>query len=438
MTLAREFETTRSVDTPVASRGRRTSAVIGTTIGNVLELFDFASYAFFASIIAMHFFPAGNDFLALMSTFAVFGVGFVARPLGAVFFGRFGDSQGRKLALLISMPLMGVGTLLVGATPSYASIGILAPILLIVGRIMQGFAAGGEVGNAIAFLLEWAPKRRRGLYSSLQQCTALLGTLVGSGTAAILTTVLSSEDLHSWGWRLPFLIGGLLVAPLGLYLRRYIDETPEFEKVAAAPSEPVTSESHSGWVQGAKALAMCGGWVVSFYIYLIYLLTFITKYAGVDPQTALWANSAGLASMMFSIPLFGAISDKVGRRPPLLIALLVSIVAPYPIFALLMDGASHAQLYLIFIGVGALTGVFAGIMPATMSEMFPTASRTTGVSISFGLATAVFGGFAPFIATWLINLTGSPLSPTYYVIAASVVSLLAILRVRETAHADLK
>ncbi|NKC04925.1 MHS family MFS transporter [Ochrobactrum haematophilum] len=355
MTIIRDHDVGHAAAvTASATPSKRTNAVIGTTIGNVLEWVDFASYAFFATIIASHFFPAGDDFLALMSTFAVFGVGFVARPLGALFFGRFGDKRGRKLALLISMPLMGIGTLFVGATPSYDSIGILAPIMLILGRVMQGFAAGGEVGNAIAFLLEWAPAKRRALYSGLQQCTSLLGTLIGSGTAALLTTIMTTEDLHSWGWRIPFLVGGLLVAPLGLYLRRHIDESPTFER---APDPSFVTDTRSQWMQGAKSLALSAGWVVSFYIYLIYLMTFVTKYSGISSQTALWANTAGLASMMISIPIFGLISDKVGRKPPLFVGLLLSLVLAYPVFSLLLGGISIAQLFAIFIGMGALTGI---------------------------------------------------------------------------------
>lgn len=413
----------------------RSRAVVATIIGNVLEWFDFAAYAFFAAIIADHFFPAGNDVLKLMGTFAAFGVGFVARPLGAFFFGRLGDQRGRKWALLISMPLMGVGTLLVGATPAYAYIGIAAPILLVIGRVTQGFAAGGEVGNAMAFLLEWAPPGKRALYSSLQQCSSLLGTLIGSGCAAVLTSIMSSDDLSSWGWRMPFLIGGLVVAPLGMFLRRYVDETPIFEEVTA--SEIETTPSRPVWIQGAKALALSAGWVVSFYIYLIYLNTFLTKYAGVASATALWANTVGLATMMVTIPLAGALSDRLGRKPPLLTAAIISIVIPYPIFALLINGASVVQIVLIFVATGALTGVFAGITPAAMSEMFPTSARTTGVSISFGLATAIFGGFAPFVATWLISVTGSPLSPTFYLIATAVISTITLLRLGETAHLKL-
>jgi MHS family proline/betaine transporter-like MFS transporter len=332
--------------------------------GNILEWFDFAAYAFFATVIAKHFFPAGDDLAGLMSTFAAYGVGFVARPLGAVVFGRLGDRRGRKLALLISMPIMGLGTLLVGVTPAYAAIGLFAPILLVVGRILQGFAAGGEVGNAMAFLSEWAPPGQRGLYSGLQQCTAVLGTLIGSGCAALINSTLSTEHLYSWGWRLPFLIGGLVVAPLGLFLRRSVEESPVF---SSALDHRAGEAAPSAWIYGAKSLALTACWVVSFYVYLVYLPSFLSKFAGVSPSVALWANSAGLASMVACIPIAGAISDKIGRKPLLLAAALLSVVAPYPIFLLLSNGPAEPAVFAILIALGALCGVFAGISPAMMS-----------------------------------------------------------------------
>lgn len=417
----------------------RRNAVVATVIGNALEWFDFAAYGFMAAIIAARFFPGGDDLLSLMSAFAVFGVGFIARPLGALAFGRLGDQRGRKLALLISMPLMGLGTLIVGISPDYETIGVLAPALLVVGRLMQGFSAGGEVGNAMAFLLEWAPRNQRALYSSLQQSSAIMGTLLGSGCAALITSLLSPEDVAAWGWRLPFLFGGLVIAPLGLFLRAHVDETPVFatrSRADAAPASPV-ADVRSPWLLGARSVALCAAWVVAFYLYLIYLASFLPQHGGVAPAVALWANTAGLATMMVTIPLAGALSDRIGRKPPILAAAILSLIAPYPVFVMLSDAPSAAQVYLVMVGAGLLAGTFAGIVPAMLSESFPTAVRTTGVSTSFALATAVFGGFAPFIATWLISATGSPVAPAAYAIAAAAASLLALATQRETAFENL-
>lgn len=413
----------------------RFHSVLATVFGNILEWFDFAAYAFFATIIARHFFPTGDEVAALMSTFAAYGVGFIARPLGAVFFGRLGDKRGRRLALLISMPVMGIGTLLVGLTPPYSAIGLLAPILLVLGRVLQGFAAGGEVGNAMAFLSEWAPVGRRGLYSGLQQCTAVLGTLIGSGCAALINSVLSTEALASWGWRLPFLIGGLVLAPLAIFLRRSVEESPVFSHAAEHHAD---ASSRHPWLYGAKSLALTAGWVVSFYVYLVYLPSFLSKFAGVSPAVALWANSAGLAAMVVAIPIAGAISDRIGRKPLLLVAALASIVAPYPVFMLLNNAPSVPAVFGTLIALGALCGVFAGISPALMAELFPTTLRTTGVSVSFGLSTAIFGGFAPFISTWLISATGSQMSPAFYLMGAAVLSFLTLLSLRETLNTSLE
>lgn len=415
--------------------GPRMRAVAATIFGNSLEWFDFAAYAFFATTISGHFFPPGNDLVQLMNTFAAFGLGFIARPLGALFFGRLGDDRGRRLALLISMPLMGLGTLMIGLAPSYASIGIGAPLILLGARLLQGFSAGGEVGNAMAFLSEWAPSDRRGLYTGLQQCSALLGTLAGSGCAAIVNGLLSADALSSWGWRLPFLVGGLVVAPLGWLLRKAVDETPVFERPVGA--DPKAGAHPSPWTLGAKTVALCAAWVVSFYVYLIYLPSYLAKLTGASATTALWANTAGLATMMVTIPLAGMLSDRIGRRPPLLVATVLAIVLPFPIFSYLVGGPSSFGTFAVLIGAGALCGLFAGIIPATMSEMFPTAVRTTGVSVSFGLATAVFGGFAPFISTWLISLTGSKIAPAGYLLVAGFLSLATLLSVKETAYDDL-
>ncbi len=418
----------------------RASAVIATLVGNTLEWFDFAVYAFFAVVIARTFFPSGDPVVALMSTFAAFGVGFGARPLGAWYFGRMGDGQGRKLALLISMPMMGVGTLIVGATPSFASIGFVAPVLLVLGRLMQGFAAGGETGNAMTFLAEWAPDNRRGLYASLQQGSALLGTLLGSGCAALLTSVFAQPELDAWGWRLPFLFGGLVVAPLGLFLRRHVNESPVFDEAEHKPvkTHHGGASQHSAFRIGLKVLALSAAWVSSFYVYLIYLPTFLTSHGGMSPDLALWANTLGLAAMMFSIPLWGLLSDFVGRKPPLLLGALATILVPFPLFQFLVPAPSILVICLIMVGAGLLTGLFAGIMPANMSEHFPTELRTTGVSVSFGLATAIFGGFAPFICTGLIKAMGNPTAPYLYLVAVGVVSLVALLSTQETAFKSLR
>lgn len=425
---------------PVQIDQHRRRAAVSAVIGNVLEWFDFATYAFLAGIIAANFFPKGNDRVALLSTFAAFGIGFAARPLGALFFGRLGDTKGRRIALLIAMPMMGVGTLLMGLIPSYAAVGVAAPGVLVLGRLMQGFSAGGELGNAVAFLVEWAPPKRRALFSSLQQCSTIGGTLLGSGVAALLTSVLSPTALESWGWRIPFIFGGLVIAPLGWYLRRSIEETPIFEQVAADPAvtRSIVEPGGSSWLSGAQTLGLSIVWTVSFYVFLSYLPSFLPKHTGVSPATALWANTAGLMVMLVAIPCWGCLSDRFGRKPFLLTAAAAFVVLPYPVFTLLSGAAPAALVFGVLMGAGLLIGVFAGVGPATMSELFATRARTTGMSVGYGFATAIFGGFAPFISAWLIDQTGSPIAPAFYVIAAGAVSMAVIATLRETAHEALR
>ncbi|SPB18240.1 membrane protein [Caballeronia novacaledonica] len=412
-------------------------AAFSTVVGNALEWFDFASYAFFATIISRQFFPPGDAATALIGTFAVFGIGLVARPLGAVLFGRLGDVKGRKLALLIAMPMMGFGTLMIGLLPTYASIGIAAPILLVVCRLLQGFSAGGEVGNAIAFLIEWSPPRKRALYSSLQQASAVGGTLIGSLIAASLSSMMNHDLLQSWGWRIPFLIGGLVIAPLGFYLRSKVEETPFFAD--EGPNSKVsTSAEHPAWVLCAKTVGISTVWVVSFYVFLIYVPAYLSVHGHIHNANALWINTAGLLVMVISIVLSAIVSDVVGRKPLLLFSSICVLVFSYPLFVLFANSTSVFTVFLGIVLCGGLAGIFAGTCPAAMAEMFPTRLRTTGVSIGFGLSTAIFGGFASLISETLIKVTGSQLSPSFFVMCTAIISLAVIFSLKETAHDPLK
>ncbi|WP_230951600.1 MFS transporter [Burkholderia diffusa] len=413
-------------------------AVFSTVLGNTLEWFDFASYAFFATIISRKFFPLGDSSISLIGAFAVFGIGLIARPLGAVFFGRFGDVKGRKLALMIAIPMMGVGTIMIGVMPTYAQIGIAAPLLLVACRLMQGFSAGGEVGNAIAFLVEWSPPNRRAFYGSLHQASAVGGTLIGSGIAALLSTVMNHDLLESWGWRVPFLLGGLIIAPLGFYLRSQVEETPYFEEEHLHLSKSGPACEKAVWLLCLQTVGMTMLWVTSFYIFLIYLPSFLALHGHLHGAPALWINTAGLLMMCISILVSAALSDRIGRKPLLVVASVCLLLFSYPLFLLLVTTSSVLLIFLAIIVTGALTGVFAGICPAAMAEMFPTRMRTTGMSIGFGIATAVFGGFGSLISESLIKLTGSQIAPSYYVICTAIVSLVSILAMKETAHQPLR
>lgn len=408
-------------------------AVAAAAIGNVLEWYDFGVYIFFAGAIAHTFFPADNRAAGLLASFAVFGVGFLMRPLGGILIGRFGDTHGRRAALTLTIMAMAFGTVLVGVLPGYATIGLAAPVLLVIARLIQGFSAGGEWGGSTAFMVEWAPPDRRGWYGSFQQASIAASLVLGSGTGALFSAILSPSALAAWGWRIPFLLG-IVLALVGGYLRRSVDETPAYRAADRANAPP---SSGGAWA-GLRAFGFTIHWTVAFYILLSYMPTFTAQHAGVTTAQALSANTIGLLVLMVLIPLFGTLSDRVGRKPLLLASCAFFAVLTVPLFSVILGKPGFAVLMLIQILFGAAIALYSGAGPAAISEMFHTLSRSTWMTPAYALAVAIFGGFAPFIAAWLIGLTGSPLAPAYYVVAAAVVSFLVIWRMPETAHMALK
>ena len=410
---------------------RRSPAVVG----NVLEWYDFSVYGYLATILARRFFPNDDPTTALLATFAAFGIGFVARPVGGIVIGRMGDTRGRKAALLLTIFMMAFGTVAIGLLSTYESIGILAPVLLVACRLAQGFAAGGEWGGSTAFIVEWAPRDRRGFFGSFQQASVAGGLLLGSAVAATFSTLLPAETMEAWGWRTPFLLGGLLI-PLGVYMRRNIEETPAYQEARAEAAPPRAGES-GNWALAGRAFGFTILWTVSYYVMLSYMPTFTQAHAGLSRSEALWSNTVGLLVLVAAVPAMGLLSDRIGRKPLLLGCCLAFAVLTYPLFLLVLSGGGLGTVIPVQIAFALMISAFSGPGPAAISEIFPTASRSTYMSTGYSLAVAVFGGFAPYVATWLIATTGSPLSPTYYLIAAAILSTLVILRLRETARSDL-
>jgi MHS family proline/betaine transporter-like MFS transporter len=417
---------------PDRSDSRR--AVSAAVVGNVLEWYDFAVYAFVAGIIAKNFFPQSDDVTALLSTFLAYGLGFVARPLGGILIGRFGDKRGRKAALMLTIFMMAAGTVMIGVLPTYVSIGVAAPLLLVLARLMQGFSAGGEWGGSTAFIVEWAPKNRRGWFGSFQQTSVVTGLLLGSGVAALLNTVLTPEQMNDWGWRVPFLLGGIL-GPVGLYMRRTMKETPAYVASARAPA---AETAESGFPLAARAFGFTIVWTVCFYVLLNYMPTYTQKYLKLSASAALWANTIGLFVLLVFIPLMGWISDWLGRKPLLLACCLAYVLLPYPAFKYLLSGIEFGELVAVQVLFAVLISMFSGPGPAAIAEIFPTRSRSTWMTSGYALAVAIFGGFAPFVSVWLIDRFQSPIAHVWYLVAAAVVSLLVILSLPETAHKDLR
>src|SRR5215212_5186343 len=425
--------TAATIGVPASTQSRR--AVTAAVIGNVLEWYDFAVYGYVAAIIGRNFFPGTDETTELLKAFLTFGLGFVARPIGGIVIGRMGDTHGRKAALLLTIFLMAVGTVMIGILPTYESIGFFAPLLLLVARLMQGFSAGGEWGGSTSFIVEWAPNGRRGLFGSFQQMSVVAGLLLGSAFAALLNTVLTPEQMGDWGWRVPFLVGGLL-GPVGIYMRRTIDETPAYARVAAAKATPATGPS--GLALAARAFGFTIVWTVCFYVLLNYMPTWTRQYMKLSPQAALWANTIGLFVLLVSIPVMGYLSDRVGRKPLLLACCIAFIIVPLPAFNYLLSGnASYGTLILVQAFFALLISMFSGPGPAAIAEIFPTRSRSTWMTSGYALAVAIFGGFAPLISVWLISRFSSPTAHSYYLIAAAIVSTIFIATLRETAHEEL-
>ncbi len=420
-------------------------AVAAAVVGNVLEWYDFAVYGYLAGIIGANFFPSGDPSAELLASFGIFGVGFLARPLGGVLIGRIGDVRGRRTALLLTLFMMAAGTVLMGLAPSYAAVGIFGPATVVVARLLQGFSAGGEWGGSTAFIVEWAPEGRRGWYGSFQQMSVGAGLLLGSGLAAALSSVLSAESMTSWGWRLPFLFGGVL-GPVGMWMRRTIDETPAYraareESASARAANPKTAASAPRHASPIRLAAQAAGftvlWTVSYYIFLNYMPSFTARYADLTNAQALWSNTVGLVVLVAAIPFWGHLSDRVGRRPLLLTCCAAFVVLTWPVARYLVSGPPLAAIVALQVGLAVVIAMFSGAGPAAIAEIFPTRSRSTWMTTAYALAVAVFGGFAPYIATWLIAVTGSPVAWVGYVMAAALLSGAVIWSLEETAHRPL-
>lgn len=429
---------TTSVKNAQPESGRPPVIATATAVlANVLEFYDFAVYAYVAGIIGKVFFPSHDPVTSLMSAFAVFGVGYLARPLGGIVIGRMGDVMGRKPALIFSFVLMAVSTFATGLIPGYATIGIAAPVLIVLARLLQGFSVGGEAGNAMAFIVEWASPNKRGLYGSLQQSSSTSGFLLGSVIVAWISMSVSPAAMSAWGWRIPFFLGSL-IGPVGLYMSRHVEETPAFRDLHETRGRLALPSETSPWLLVARAFSFTILWTVAYYVFLVYMPTFTKTYAHLSQSEALWSNAVGLIAVILVMPLVGVLSDRVGRKPLLLASSLCFLVLPYPIFSVLLSGASLAEIMAAQVVFGIALALISGIGPATISEIFPTHNRSTLMSIGYALAVAIFGGFAPFIATSLIAVSGIPIAPVFFVMAAAIIGLIVTAWLKETAHAPLR
>lgn len=419
---------------PVIEPSQRRRAIIATVIGNGLEWFDFTVYSFFAVIIARLFFPTGDDLSSLLLAVATFGVGFFMRPVGGIILGIYADRVGRKAALSMTILLMAVGTTIIGIAPTYEQIGIFAPMLIVIARLMQGFSAGGEMGGATAFLTEYAPERQRAYYSSWIQASIGVAVLLGAAVGTFVTSALSTEALNSWGWRLPFLLG-IIIGPVGYYIRHHLEETPTFRAETTERSEqPLREVLRSYPRETLASFSMVILWTVCTYVLLFYMPTYSIKVLNVPQSTGFVAGMVGgLAIMVFS-PIVGRLADRIGRRVLLSSSAVLILVLAWPMFALINQAPGLTTLVIFQLVFGVLIATYTGPILAAFSELFPAKVLSTGLSVAYNFAVTIFGGFASFIITWLIATTGSTMAPAIYVMIAAAISLVGTRFVREPAY----
>lgn len=426
---------------------------VSSFLGNFIEWFDYASYSYFATTIALVFFPTDNHTVAMLQTFGVFALSFILRPIGALFWGSYGDKKGRKTALAHSIMFMSGASFLIGCLPSYSVIGVGAPILLLLLRMVQGFSASGEYAGAATFLGEYAPTSKRGIYCSLIPASTAIGLLAGSTLATLMTANMNSSAMVGWGWRVPFLLAG----PLGLivlYIRTKLSDSPVYQsmndalesKSAASADGQVVSKSgmfaplaelfHNHLKALIISFGACVLNAVGFYTVLTYLPTYLSDTVGMDAPQSGTITTICLVAYVFMVFGMGHISDKFGRKKVLIGACVAFIVLTVPAF-LILNTSQFWPVLLVELAMCATLTANDGTLSSYLTETFPTSVRFTGFAFSFNLANAIFGGTASFIATVLIALTGSSIAPAWYMVGVAAIALVAMILSHENTDKDL-
>ena len=405
-----------------------TRQIVAAVIGNALEWYDFVVYGFLTVIISRLFFPADNEYASLLMTMVTFGVGFFMRPVGGVLIGMYADRHGRKAALQLIILLMTISIAMIAFAPTYAAIGVAAPLIILLARLLQGMATGGEFASATSFLVECAPPGRRGFFGSLQMVGQSLAALAGAAMGMLITQGLTPEQIDSWGWRLPFIFG-LLIGPVGLYMRRHLEETEAFTTAKEQSHESVSLLTL--WRDHTRSVLACFGLVVAgtimYYVVLIYMPTYAKTQLKIPLGDAFMAQVVGLLCLTAAIPFFGALSDRIGRKPVLLFALACYFVLPYPLLSWLQAEPTLARLTIMQIILCTAVAISFGPVSTALAEQFPVRMRSTGLALAYNFAVMLFGGFAQLIVTWLIRETGTPLAPAFYVMFGAVAGTVGVL-----------
>ena len=399
-------------------------AVAAAAVGNAFEWYDFTVFVLFAPFIAQAFFPGGET-EGLIKTFLTFGIGFVARPIGGALIGYLGDKAGRKAALTLTFALMAIGTLVIATSPTQAAIGGWAPLLVLTGRLLQGLSAGGEIGGAASLLVEHAPVGQRARFTAVLQATMAVSNILGALVALAVRELIPADQMAIWGWRVPFLFG-LLIVPIGIWLRMTLEETPEFLATAQARHVPILVVLKAQKANVARGFGLSILWGVCTYSLVVFMPVHAQKALGFTADEAFTASLVGNLVLIGVCFLSGWLADRMGRLRLLQRAAWALLVLPPLLMALLI--AEHALITLIFVQTGfcILAGLYAGAMPATLAELFPTRSRSTATAIAYNLAFSPFAGFAAVIITWLAGWGLGAQAPTFYVGLTAVVALVVI------------
>jgi MHS family proline/betaine transporter-like MFS transporter len=410
----------------------RRRVIIAGMAGNILEWYDFSVYGFFAESIGQNFFPSHSRTTSLMEAFAVFAAGFLMRPFGALLFGHLGDRRGREHALTLSVLAMAVPTFLIGLLPSYAEIGVAATVAMVILRLVQGLSVGGEYTTSVVFMVERAPSDRRGMTGAFGVAGAFAGVMLGSAVGWIVAELMPAAALNQWGWRIPFLCG-ITIGLAGWLLRRELSSGASAPKVAPPPLGAVLREYWGTILQVTAYKALDA---VGFYLMFVYATTYLTEIVGLSKGHAMAINTLGMAAALVALPLAGALSDRVGRKPLAFASALAVVLLAHPLYHLLW----HPELSVPLvgqIGFAIIIALFQGVAPAAAAEAFPAHVRCVGVAVSHNLCMAILGGTAPMVATYLIARTHNEFAPPLYLMAAAATSAIVVLTMRETARVPL-
>jgi MHS family citrate/tricarballylate:H+ symporter-like MFS transporter len=405
----------------------KVATVLRVTSGNFLEMFDFFLFGFYASYIAKAFFPVASEFASLLLTFMTFGAGFLMRPLGAIVLGAYVDHVGRRLGLIVTLSIMAMGTILIAFVPSYETIGLFAPFLVLIGRLLQGFSAGVELGGVSVYLSEMATPGHKGFYVSWQSGSQQVAIIVAALIGYVLNKTLTPADIGDWGWRIPFFIGCLIV-PFVFYIRRSLEETPDFLKRKHRPTvKDVVRTIVRDWQIVIAGMLLVVMTTVSFYTITVYTPTYGSNVLHLTPTDSLIVTLCVGVSNLFWLPVMGALSDRIGRQPLLLTFTIVAILTAYPALSWLVTEPSFGRMLAVLLWLSFLYASYNGAMVVALTEVVPPNVRTAGFSLAYSLATALFGGFTPAVSTTLIEFTGDKAAPGFWLSFAAICGLLATL-----------